>query len=129
MKGKIHEFLRSLWHFLNLEINAGIHIEGRERERRKEKELETETATKREKMNKYVLSAYYVPGTSPGGQTDDHMVENRLAIIFSQKSNIIEVIYVDTKYMSVKALGQISYAKSRWKSGEPIMLSLNTLED
>lgn len=82
MKGKIHEFLRSLWHFLNLEINAGIHIEGRERERRKEKELETGTATKREKMNKYVLSAYYVAGTSPGGQTDDHMVENRLDIIF-----------------------------------------------
>lgn len=106
MKGKIHEFLRSLWHFLNLEINAGIHIEGRER--RKEKELETETATKREKMNKYVLSAYSVPGTSPGGQTDDHMVENRFDIIFSQKSNIIEVIYVDTNHMSVKALGHIS---------------------
>ena len=63
---------------------------------------------KEKKINKYVLNAYYVPDTSPGGQTDDHMVENRLDIIFSQKSNIIEVIYVDTKYMSVKALGQIS---------------------
>ena len=33
MKGEIQEFLRLVWHFLNLEINAGTHIEARERKR------------------------------------------------------------------------------------------------
>ena len=37
MKGEIHEFLRLVWHFLNLEINAGTHTEAREKEKETER--------------------------------------------------------------------------------------------
>lgn len=85
-----------------------LEYTSREEKEGKRKNWRQRQLQKEKKMNKYVLSAYSVPGTSPGGQTDDHMVENRFDIIFSQKSNIIEVIYVDTNHMSVKALGHIS---------------------
>lgn len=47
MKGEIHEFLRLVWHFLNLEINAGTHIEARKRKRQRKTAPETGTAAKR----------------------------------------------------------------------------------
>lgn len=102
MKGETHEFLRLVWHFLNLEINAGTHIETRERKRQRETAPETGTATKREKFNKYVLSSYYVPCTSPGDQ-----IMNMLDTIFSQRTNMIEVIYVDIKMHECEGSGSI----------------------
>lgn len=47
MEGETHEFLRLVWHFLNLEINAGTHIETRERKRQRETAPETGSAAKR----------------------------------------------------------------------------------
>lgn len=71
MKGETHEFLKLVWHFLNLEINAGMHVEGgeREKERERNRDRERNRNREREKLNKHVLRTYYVPDTFPGGQT------------------------------------------------------------
>lgn len=52
------------------------HTLRQERERQRETAPETGTATKREKFNKYVLSSYYVPCTSPGDQTNEQARHN-----------------------------------------------------
>lgn len=44
-----------------------------------------------------------MPGTSPGGQTNEHG-ETRF---FSQKTNMIEVIYVDVKMHECEGSGSV----------------------
>lgn len=81
--GETYEFLRSVWHFLNLEINVGPHVEGREREKRGgEKHTQRQRQLPKKKIQQILLSIYRVPCISPVGQTGDHMVGNMLDMIF-----------------------------------------------
>lgn len=95
----------------------------RKRKRQRETATETGTAAKREKFNKYVLSSYYMPGTSPGDQTNEHARHN---------------FFTENKYYRSYLCGcknawmwrlWVSWANSSWKSGEPVVLSLNSLGD
>lgn len=78
------------------------HTSRQERERERETAPETGTATKREKFNKYVLSSYYMPVPLLVIR-----LMNMLDTIFSQKTNMIEVIYVAIKMHECEGSGSI----------------------
>lgn len=52
------------------------HTSRQERERDREKQPQRRAQQQREKFNKYVLSSFYVPCTSPGDQTNEHARHN-----------------------------------------------------
>lgn len=133
-RGEAHEFLRSVWHFLNLEINVGPHVErrGRERKKGKEKHTERQLPKGKKKNQQTLLSIYCVSRIFPGGQTGDHMEENMLDMIFLFTEDKYCRHYL-SEYKNIQMWRlSVSWAQSRWKFGarnQAAVCSLSAFED